>query len=353
LHELGDLMLMDWIIIKEPLLNWYRDNHRELPWRNTDNPYHIWISEIMLQQTRVEAVKGYYQRFLDRLPDIQSLCLISEDELLKLWEGLGYYNRARNLQKAAKVIMEQYHGEFPKEYEEVVSLPGIGEYTAGAICSICFNQSTPAVDGNVLRVMTRIAKWDAIIDLAKTKTQAKDELMKLYAQGNCNELTQALMELGATVCVPNGVPNCEACPLRGVCQAYTEQDYLSYPKRAPKRKRKIYEKTVFVLHNEDCFGIRQRPDSGVLANMWEFYHTDGYMDKQEALDFISEKGFGPILLEKEIPYTHIFTHMEWKMTAYFIACTKMLSDLTWVTKEELESKYALPTAFKMFLDKEH
>ena len=210
MHELGDLMLMDWIIIKEPLLNWYRDNHRELPWRNTDNPYHIWISEIMLQQTRVEAVKGYYQRFLDRLPDIQSLCLISEDELLKLWEGLGYYNRARNLQKAAKVIMAQYDGEFPKEYEEVVSLPGIGEYTAGAICSICFNQSTPAVDGNVLRVMTRIAKWDAIIDLAKTKTQAKDELMKLYAQGNCNELTQALMELGATVCVPNGVPNCEA-----------------------------------------------------------------------------------------------------------------------------------------------
>ncbi len=341
------------MIIKEPLLNWYKEKHRDLPWRNTRNPYHIWVSEIMLQQTRVEAVKGYYQRFLKRLPDVNSLAIVSEDELLKLWEGLGYYNRARNLQKAAKVIMAQYDGEFPREYDQVVSLPGIGEYTAGAICSICFDQSTPAVDGNVLRVMTRLAQWDAIIDLAKTKRQAKDELMMLYAEGDCNELTQALMELGATVCVPNGAPDCSNCPLHHVCQAHANQDYFSYPKRAPKRKRKIYEKTVFVLHNEDRFGVRQRPDTGVLAKMWEFYHVDYSMDKQEALDYISEKGFGPILLEKEIPYTHIFTHMEWKMTAYFISCNKMSSELTWVTKADLENQYALPTAFRMFLDKEH
>ncbi len=346
-------MLFDWMMIKEPLLGWYRKNHRELPWRNTTNPYHIWVSEIMLQQTRVEAVKGYYQRFLDRLPDVNSLAIVSEDELLKLWEGLGYYNRARNLQKAAKVIMAQYDGEFPREYDQVVSLPGIGEYTAGAICSICFDKSTPAVDGNVLRVMTRLAKWDAIIDLAKTKKQAKDELINLYAEGDCDELTQALMELGATVCVPNGAPDCSNCPLHHVCQAYANQDYLSYPKRAPKRKRKIYEKTVFVLHNAECYGVRQRPDTGVLAKMWEFYHVDCHMDKQEALDYISKKGFGPILLEKEIPYTHIFTHMEWKMTAYFISCNKMSSELTWVTKADLENQYALPTAFRMFLDKEH
>ncbi len=351
--ELGDLMLFDWLIIKEPLLDWYRQSHRDLPWRNTTNPYHIWISEIMLQQTRVEAVKGYYYRFLKRLPDIESLSNVSEDELLKLWEGLGYYNRVRNLQKAARLIMEQYAGQFPKDYEKVLSLPGIGEYTAGAICSICFEQNTPAVDGNVLRVMTRLATWDAVVDLAKTKKQAKDELKVLYDSGNCDELTQALMELGATVCVPNKTPDCKNCPLHHVCQAYEKQDYLSYPKRAPKRQRKIYEKTVFVLHNEDCFGIRQRPDSGVLAKMWEFYHVDCHMDKQQALDYISEMGFHPVLLEKEIPYTHVFTHMEWKMTAYFIACSKMSSELTWVTKDELENQYALPTAFRMFLDKEH
>ncbi len=318
----------------------------------TKSPYYIWISEIMLQQTRVEAVKGYYARFLNRIPDIATLANISEEELLKLWEGLGYYNRARNLQKAAKLIVEEYDGAFPATYQEVLNLPGIGEYTAGAICSICYELPTPAVDGNVLRVMTRVTECERNIDDTKTKRQAKQELEALYQTGDCSDLTQALMELGAMVCVPNGAPKCETCPLASFCKAYKNQSYDHYPVRKEKRKRKIQEKTVFVLKDGDYYGIRKRPSTGLLANMWEFLNVDRFMDKQEALQYISQQGYEPLDIEKEIPYTHIFTHIEWKMIAYYISCHNRHPELTWIHKDEFENGFALPTAFKTFIEKE-
>lgn len=345
-------MEFDWIEIKQPLLSWYEKEHRLLPWRTTNIPYYIWVSEIMLQQTRVEAVKGYYTRFLDVLPSIRDLAEVSEEELLKLWEGLGYYNRARNLQKAARIIMEEYEGVFPKEYSEVISLPGIGEYTAGAICSICYNLPTPAVDGNVLRVMTRVAESYCNIDDAKTKRLAKKELDVLYQYGDCATLTQALMELGAVVCIPNGTPKCEVCPLNTMCKALQNNTFNKLPVRKEKKKRKIIEKTVFILHDEDYYGIRKRSDQGLLANMWEFSHVDYKMSKEKALEYISEQGYEPYLLEKEIPYTHIFSHIEWRMTAYYISCRKRLSNLIWVQEKEFMDNYALPTAFKTFLEKE-
>lgn len=345
-------MTLDWKTIGIPLLNWYSENHRELPWRNTDNPYYVWLSEIMLQQTRVEAVKGYYDRFLQEIPDIETLSQISEDKLLKLWEGLGYYNRARNLKKAAVVIMEEYNGRFPSEYDDVIKLPGIGEYTAGAICSICFEQPTPAVDGNVLRVVMRVLDCYDNIDETKTKRKVKEWLSELYRNGQCGMLTQALMELGAMVCIPNGMPKCEDCPLRKRCIANAKKTYNLLPVRKDKKKRQIEEKTVFILHDGEEYGIHKRSSKGILANMWEFYHTDIKMGKQQAIDFISEQGFEPVMIEKEVPYTHIFSHVEWRMTAYYISCKNKKQELVWAKKEELDTTYALPTAFRIFLERD-
>lgn len=345
-------MTFNWISIKQPLLEWYKEQHRDLPWRKTKDPYHVWLSEIMLQQTRVEAVKNYYMRFLSELPDIKALSEVSEERLLKLWEGLGYYNRARNLQKAAIMIMEQYDGVFPREYDEVISLPGIGEYTAGAICSICFGKPTPAVDGNVLRVVMRIRDCYDNIDDIKTKRQVKEKLKELYAKGECGELTQALMELGAVICIPNGTPRCEECPLRSFCLAYERNTYDRLPVRKEKKKRRIQEMTVFILHDGDEYAVHKRDDSGLLAGLWEFYHEDRKMTRQQAMDFISDKGFCPVHIEREVPYTHIFTHVEWQMTAYYISCNYKKDTLKWIHRSEFENGYALPTAFRFFLEKE-
>ncbi|MBR1864942.1 MAG: A/G-specific adenine glycosylase [Lachnospiraceae bacterium] len=342
----------NWTSVRKPLLEWYPTHHRDLEWRKTKNPYYIWISEIMLQQTRVEAVRGYYDRFLRELPDIASLAVVPEDQLMKLWEGLGYYNRARNLKRAAEQIMDEYGGNFPSSYEQVLGLPGIGEYTAGAICSICFGMPEPAVDGNVLRVMTRVSDCYANIDDIRTKRLARQKLLPVYEGGQCSELTQALMELGATVCIPNGTPKCIECPLQTGCMAYARDTWNRLPVRREKKKRRVEEKTVFILHDGNRYGIHKRENKGLLANLWEFYHTEGRMDAKEAVQFISEQGFEPVQLEREIPYTHIFSHVEWRMTAYYIACRCRKEELLWVGREEFDTVYALPTAFRVFLEKE-
>lgn len=338
--------------LKKMLLTWYRKQHRDLEWRHTKNPYHIWISEIMLQQTRVEAVKGYYDRFLQYIPDIATLATIQEEELLKLWEGLGYYNRARNLQKAARYIMEELDGSFPSTYDEILKLPGVGPYTAGAIASICFDLPTPAIDGNVLRVMMRFMDCSDVIDDERTKKKARTLLLPLYQSGDCGELTQSLMELGAVVCVPNGQPKCNLCPVGEKCLGRRRGTIHCLPVRKTKKERKKEYMTVFVLHKNNRYGIQKRPSKGLLANMWEFFHVNRKMNPQEALLFLSEQGFVPDLLEKEIPYTHIFTHVEWNMTAYYISCHQELDNLVWVERQELEKKYALPTAFRKFIEME-
>lgn len=336
------------IAMFEALIPWYEAHKRELPWRQDKEPYHVWLSEIMLQQTRVEAVKEYYRRFLTTLPTIADLAEAPEEQILKLWEGLGYYNRVRNLQKAAQTICADYAGVFPSEYVQIRSLSGIGDYTAGAIASICFDAPTPAVDGNVLRVYSRLLADDANIDLQTTKKRITRKLQETYPRKNPGIATQALMELGATVCVPNGAPRCDVCPVAEICQARKQDTWRDLPVRSEKKKRKIVDKTVFVLLTEDTVALHKRSASGLLAGMWEFPNVDVKLDKQEAVTQVTGWQTEPVDLLMQTSYTHIFSHVEWHMTAYYIRCRRTNKKWKWVTKESLDETYALPSAFRPF-----
>lgn len=336
------------IAMFEALIPWYEAHKRELPWRQDKEPYHVWLSEIMLQQTRVEAVKEYYRRFLTTLPTIADLAEAPEEQILKLWEGLGYYNRVRNLQKAAQTICADYAGVFPSEYAQIRSLSGIGDYTAGAIASICFDAPTPAVDGNVLRVYSRLLADDANIDLQTTKKRIMRKLQETYPRKNPGIATQALMELGATVCVPNGAPRCDVCPVAEICQAREQDTWRNLPVRSEKKKRKIVDKTVFVLLTEDTVALHKRSASGLLAGMWEFPNVDVKLDKQEAVTQVTGWQTEPVDLLMQTSYTHIFSHVEWHMTAYYIRCRRTNKKWKWVTKESLNETYALPSAFRPF-----
>ena len=338
--------------LPDTLLPWYRKNARALPWRQDTEPYHVWLSEIMLQQTRVEAVRAYYLRFLEQFPSIHALAKAPESQLLKLWEGLGYYNRARNLQKAARVIETQYGGHFPNQYENIRSLPGIGPYTAGAIASICFNQPYAAVDGNVLRIITRMTENDAPIDQTKTKAEIAAQLEKVYPKNDCGQFTQALMELGATVCTPKS-PTCTVCPVNNFCRAHANGTVFQYPFKQPKKNKRLEERTVFLMQYEDKYALSKRTESGLLSGLWQLPNVTGKMDTEQALHTADTFGVEPIELHRELHRSHIFTHIKWQMTCYHILCAKASSDFTWATAQEIRTAYALPTAFRMFFEFNH
>lgn len=338
--------------LPDALLPWYKQNARRLPWRQDTEPYHIWLSEIMLQQTRVEAVRAYYLRFLEQLPDIHALAAAPASRLLKLWEGLGYYNRARNLQKAARVIEAQYGGRFPGRYEEIRALPGIGPYTAGAIASICFGLPCPAVDGNVMRIITRMTENDAPIDRMQTKTEIAAQLEKVYPKNDCGQFTQALMELGATVCTPKS-PKCTACPASSFCRAYKNGTVIQYPVKQPKKEKRLEERTVFLLQCGDRYALTKRTESGLLAGLWQLPNMLGKMDVKQALDTAGGFGAQPVELCKQMHRVHIFTHIKWQMTCYHILCAERSPDFVWATAQEIETTYALPTAFRMFFESDH
>ena len=328
------------------LLPWYRENRRELPWRQTADPYRIWVSEIMLQQTRVEAVKGYYARFLDRLPDIAALASCDDDELHKLWEGLGYYSRVRNLKKAAQVILERHGGVFPPDHAAVLALPGIGDYTAGAICSIAFSLPTPAVDGNVLRVLARLRADEEAIDLPQVKKRVREELAAVYPTDCPGEFTQALMELGATVCVPNGEPKCDLCPCREICQG--RESWQTIPVKLPKKAKKQEDRTVFVLRCGDRYAIEKRPSRGLLADLWQFPNVAGHLRAAGAVAWAEERGLHPRNVEKSIDRNHIFTHIRWDLRGWFLEVDAAAGGFTWLTLDEIDTQAALPTAFRQF-----
>ncbi len=336
------------------LPDWFRANARPLPWRKDRDPYHVWLSEIMLQQTRAEAVTAYYERFLAALPTVDSLALVEDDKLMKLWEGLGYYSRARNLKKAAGLIVNDLGGVFPSTYEEIKKLPGVGPYTAGAIASICFDLPCPAVDGNVLRVFTRLTADDGCVDDPRVKKRVEDELRPLYKPGLCSVITQGLMELGACVCVPNGRPKCGVCPLNAVCEANRQEKQLSYPVRAEKRARRVEFRTVLLLLHDGKLALRKRKNSGLLAGLWEFPNTlvenEDAVKPTSAMEFTSALGAEPKELLRQTSYTHIFTHVEWHMTAFCVTCHSEPEDLVFCTPEEIERGHALPSAFRPFLE---
>ena len=333
--------------LPEVLLPWYQENKRDLPWRADKDPYHVWLSEIMLQQTRVEAVKGYYRRFLDALPSIADLAHCDDDTLHKLWEGLGYYSRVRNLKKAAKVIMDGYGGRFPERYDDVITLPGIGEYTAGAICSICFSQPTPAVDGNVMRVISRITDNPTPIDLPPQKKAVTALLRKIYPP-QAGDFTQSLMELGATVCGPNRKPSCEVCPCRDFCLGHLRGTAESLPVKLPKKKRKEEDLTVFILSCDGRYALEQRPDTGLLASLWQFPNTPGKLSLPQVTAFLEKQGLQLRDIRKKLERKHIFTHIEWKMTAYYLEVNQYAGNFRWFTEEEIRKQTALPTAFRQF-----
>ena len=332
------------------LLPWYRENRRDLPWRSDRQPYHIWLSEIMLQQTRVEAVKGYYTRFLDALPDIPSLSQCDDELLYKLWEGLGYYSRVRNLKKAANVIMEQYHGVFPETYEQVLALPGIGEYTAGAVCSIAFNQPTPAVDGNVLRLVSRLTDDPSPIDLPETKRRVSQLLSEIYPE-EAGGFTQALMELGATICGPNWAPDCERCPCQRICLGFQMGTADTLPVKSPKKPRRQEDRTVFILSCDGRFALEKRPNRGLLAGLWQFPNVPGKLRTQDALDTVTSMGLRPREILREVEKTHIFTHIQWNMKGIYLEVSETSSNFQWFTEEEINTQAALPTAFRQFWER--
>ena len=340
------------------LIAWYRKHKRTLPWRETGDPADVWISEIMLQQTRVEAVKRYFTRFREALPDIRSVAECPEDRLLVLWEGLGYYSRARNIKKCAEKLIRDFGGELPADYEELKKLPGIGSYTAGAIASIAFGIPVPAVDGNVLRVYARLEGIPDDIRLPETKERFRRELAAFLegeARGGgpglpVSEFTQALMELGALVCVPNGEPDCGACPWRERCAAHRSGRTEEIPYRTEKKARRVEERTILVIRGGDRFYFRKRPEKGLLAGLYEFPGAGGHLSEEEAVAEVRKMGFDPLRVTPLPEGKHIFTHVEWRMKAYEIRVASLggREDALFVTREELKD-LAVPSAFRTWI----
>lgn len=339
----------------QSLCEWYEINRRDLPWRRTNDPYDVWLSEIMLQQTRIEAVKKRYIEFKESLPSIADVAACEEDRLMRLWEGMGYYSRAGNLRKCAQVLMNTYDGKFPADEQKLKKLPGIGPYTAGAIASICFDLPVPAVDGNVMRVISRICLLRGDIRDPKTKKKIEDMIRKILESGSVSPsvFNQALMELGETVCVPNGKPDCDHCPLKDSCRAYQEDLTAEIPYRSKLKERSIENRTILVIRDGERFLMNRRPDTGLLAKMYEFYGVDGSLDEKQAVEAVRALGLSPLRIHPLPDSRHIFTHKEWHMKAYEIlvedASDFSKDSMFLVTKKEL-TLLAVPSAFRTYTD---
>lgn len=348
-RELAEEKSHAFTAIPDLLLPWFYEHKRVLPWRQMENPYATWISEIMLQQTRVEAVKEYFLRFMSALPTVESLATCDDEKLMKLWEGLGYYSRARNLKRAAEMIVKEYGGEIPSERSVLARLPGIGDYTAGAISSIAFGNPEPAVDGNVLRVVSRITEDFTNIDLPTCKAELTERLRAVYPP-DASAFTESLMELGAIVCVPNGAPLCSECPMRPVCLAYRKGSYASLPVRKEKSARKKESMTVFFLLSDQKTALCKRTQKDVLNGMWEFPNRPNSFTAFEAKQYLFENGITIVGELTKRTHVHVFTHKEWHMTCYYGVCDRLPRSCTVFALEEIREKISLPSAFKWCLD---
>ena len=339
------------------LLDWYDQNKRTLPWREDPAPYHVWLSEIMLQQTRVEAVRDYYARFLKVLPTIEALAEADEDLCTKLWQGLGYYSRVRNLHKAAVQIMEEHDGIMPRTSRELQKLAGIGPYTAAAIASICFDERIPAIDGNLLRVFSRMTGYREDIKSGAAKSAAGEFYDEIFPSKRCGDFNQALMDLGACVCVPNGVPQCEACPWQAHCHAKANGLCQELPYTAPKAARSIEHKTVFLIYYQGKLALRRRADSGLLAGLYEYPNADGTLTASEVSDYLRTLGFSAVQAHPLPAAKHIFSHKEWHMTGWeiladeweeFTSGRPRKHELFLASSSELREVYSIPSAFAKY-----
>ncbi|MBE6590354.1 MAG: A/G-specific adenine glycosylase [Ruminococcaceae bacterium] len=334
----------------EALLAWYREHRRALPWRETRDPYRIWISEIMLQQTRVEAVKPYYARFLAAAPTPAALASLDEAALFKLWEGLGYYSRAKNLHRAAVAVTEQYGGEMPRTYEELRALAGVGDYTAGAIASIAYDVRVPAVDGNVLRVLSRLCASGADILDEKTKKRFREELLPVIPAA-AGDFTQSLIELGATLCGPNTEAQCERCPLADVCEAHRTGLTGELPVRRAKKPRRVEARTVLLVRDGARTLLSKRPPKGLLAGLYELPNVEGHLDTDGVIAFVRALGAEPLRVRRIEDAKHIFSHIEWHMIAYDVTLSSDFDGLRGdgryflAENSAISEHYAIPSAF--------
>lgn len=339
--------------IVEPLLSWFQEHARILPWREQPLPYYVWVSEIMLQQTRVEAVKPFFARFIQALPDVEALANCPEDRLLKLWEGLGYYNRVRNMQKAALCVMREYGGHLPADYEKLKKLPGIGSYTAGAVASIAYGIPAPAVDGNVLRVLSRIMESEGDIAKASVKAEFEARVMEVIPKTCPGAFNQALMELGATVCLPNGQPECGRCPAAEWCLARKHGRTDELPKKSGAKKRRIEEKTVLVMRDGVYTVLKKRPEKGLLAGLYELPNLEGHLKEEELLRYLKREEIRAVRILPLPEAKHIFSHVEWRMTGYLILTEDLEplrgnSPFLIVEPERTEQEYPIPAAFAVY-----
>jgi len=334
--------------IHTPLLAWYDQNARALPWRENPNPYRVWISEIMLQQTRVEAVRSYFTRFVAELPNPAALAAVPDDRLLKLWEGLGYYSRARNLKGAAKQIMERFAGALPASYAALLSLPGIGEYTAGAVASIAFGIPVPAVDGNVLRVLSRLAGSYADISLPAVKQAYRQTLV--IPHNRPGDFNQSLMELGALICLPNAAPLCGRCPLRGVCAGYQGGCALELPQKARRKARRIEERTIVLITSQSGVLLFRR-GKGLLSGMYEPLNLPPHLAGDALRSALLDMGASPGAFDYLGTAKHLFTHVEWRMQGYHVRSESFPApeNAVWATPREVKKSYAIPSAFDAYI----
>lgn len=335
--------------IVDPLLNWYKETRRPLPWRKDIDPYHVWISEVMLQQTRIEAVIPYYERFIRELPTISDLAQVEDDKLMKLWEGLGYYNRARNLKKAAIEIVEKFNAKFPDNFEDIISLPGIGEYTASAIASICFSLKEVTIDGNVLRVYSRLENSKENIDEVKVRKRIRENLMKIVPKES-GMFNEALMSLGEVICLPNGIPKCNLCPLKEFCKAREKHTFMALPVRKEKKERKSQKYVVLLLICGNKVALHKRDDAGLLKNLWEFPNLLGTYTKEEIKQYLLDCSMTVTSIKRSISYTHIFTHLKWQMESFIVRMEEESKDYIWLDLDAIIKEYALPSAFQPFLE---
>lgn len=339
----------------EPLVAWYREHRRDLPWREHPDAYRVWVSEIMLQQTRVEAVKPYYDRFLKAFPDVEALAAAEEDKLMKMWEGLGYYNRVRNMQKAARQIMTEHDGQFPCEYDEILKLSGIGNYTAGAISSFAYGIAKPAVDGNVLRVVSRLLASDSDIMKASTRTQIENIIEEVIPADAAADLNQGLIELGAIVCVPNGEPKCEICPVAHLCKAKEQNIQMELPVKTKAKARRIEKRTVLIFRDNETIAIRKRPAKGLLAGLYELPNVEGHLTRKEVIEYGKMIGLTPIRVKKLVSAKHIFSHVEWHMIGYEVLVDELEKNcsekMIFAGREEIDQKYSIPSAFEAYIER--
>ncbi len=334
-----------------PLLDWYDKQKRTLPWRSKPTPYRVWVSEIMLQQTRVEAVKPYFERFMKALPTVKKLAACPEEELLKLWEGLGYYNRVRNMQKAAQILVAENKGEVPAQFDELIRLPGIGKYTAGAISSIAFGIPVPAVDGNVLRVITRITADDRDIAKDSVKQAIARDIQEIIPMRRAGDFNQALIELGAMVCVPNGLAKCSECPVAHLCEAKQQGIIMELPKKTAKKERNIEKKTILIIKDGEKIAIRKRPNKGLLAGLYEFPNVEEHLSEDEVLALVKSYGLAPLFIQKLEDSKHIFTHKEWHMVGYAVRVAELEDEtegMLFVERRTVEREYPIPSAFAAY-----